>query len=338
MNVTMREVARQAGVSIATVSRVLNGSGPVGDTTRAHIEQVARSLRYVPNRAARSLSTARTHTLGVVLPDLYGAFYSELLFGLDRAARGLHYHLLVAGAHGGDDELASALQAMNGRVDGLVVMSADISAELLEANLPPALPAVLLGGEARGYGALRVDNEGGAAAMTRHLLGLGHRRIAHVAGAAGNRDAAERLAGFQAAMHEAGLPDGPVVTGDFTESGGYAAMRRLLAEALPGGGPPIDAVFAANDAMALGALQALREAGLRVPEDVALGGFDDVPLGQYLTPPLTSVRVPLDVLGRRAVERLHAAADGAADASDGPEILPTTLVIRGSCGAPVASA
>jgi LacI family transcriptional regulator len=329
MSVTMREVARQAGVSIATVSRVLNGSGPVGDETRARIEAVARAMRYVPNRAARSLSTSRTHTLGVVLPDLYGDFFSELLRGLDGAARHHRYHLLVAGAHGGADALASALNAMHGRVDGLVVMGPDVRADVLEANLPPRLPAVVLGARVSGFAALSVDNEGGAAAMTRHLLALGHRRIAHVAGAGGNRDAAERLAGYRAVMAAAGLAtDDLVERGDFTEESGYAAARRLL----DGAAPP-DAVFAANDAMAVGAMSALRDAGRRVPDDLAVAGFDDIPLGRHLTPALTSVHVPIDTLGRRAVERLQAAVEDGDGAAGRPEILPTTLVVRASCGA-----
>ena len=144
MSVTIREVAKKAGVSVATVSRVFNGSGNVKANTRERIVRVAKQLRYVPNSAARSLTTNRTHTLGVLLPDLYGEFFSEVIRGLDQAARHRGYHLLVSSSHNDVSELEAALRAMAGRVDGLVVMSPDIEAESLEANLPARLPVVLM--------------------------------------------------------------------------------------------------------------------------------------------------------------------------------------------------
>lgn len=329
MSVTIREVAKTAGVSVATVSRVLNGSGPVGSKTRARIEKVSRELRYVPNRAARSLNTSRTHTLGVVLPDLHGAFFSEVLRGLDQAARACDHHLLVAGSHGGSSELAAALQAMNGRVDALVVMSPAAEAEILEANLPAGRPVMLLGAQVDGFGALDVDHCGGAAAMTRHLLGLGHRRIVHITGEMANRDAVERLSGYRTAMAEVGASaDDLVIPGDFTEESGRAAVAHLAAA-----GTAYDAIFAANDAMALGALGALREAGLDIPLDVALAGFDDILLGRFLAPPLTSVHVPLEQLSKLAVEQLVTAVEEGTPLSSAPQTLATTLVVRASCGA-----
>jgi LacI family transcriptional regulator len=334
MAVTMREVARHAGVSVATVSRVLNGSGPVGEATRARIERVARQLRYVPNRAARSLNTARTHTLGVVLPDLYGAFFSELLRGLDTAARQHEYHLLVAGAEGGGEGLAGALRAMSGRTDGLVVMTPGGDDDVLEANLPPTLPVVRLGGThpaPRGTFAFCVDNEGGAEAATGHLVRLGHRRVIHLAGPSGNADAAARERGYRAALAAAGLAP-EVLPGDFTEEAGARAAERLR----NADGPA--ALFAANDAMAIGALTALREAGLPFHEAVAVVGFDDIPLARHVSPALTTVRVPLRELGRRAVERLRAVAeDGTALPGGPPAVLPALLVVRASCGALVPS-
>lgn len=334
MAVTMREVARHAGVSVATVSRVLNGSGPVGEATRARIERVARQLRYVPNRAARSLNTARTHTLGVVLPDLYGAFFSELLRGLDTAARQHEYHLLVAGAEGGGEGLAGALRAMSGRTDGLVVMTPGGDDDVLEANLPPTLPVVRLGGThpaPRGTFALCVDNEGGAEEATRHLLRLGHQRVIHLAGPPRNADAAARERGYRAALAAAGLTP-EVLPGDFTEEAGARAAERLR----NADGPA--ALFAANDAMAIGALTALREAGLPFHEAVAVVGFDDIPLARHVSPALTTVRVPLRELGRRAVERLLAVTEDGAELTGGPpDVLPALLVVRASCGAFVPS-
>jgi LacI family transcriptional regulator len=330
----MREVARHAGVSVATVSRVLNGSGPVGEATRARIERVARQLRYVPNRAARSLNTARTHTLGVVLPDLYGAFFSELLRGLDTSARQHEYHLLVAGAEGGGEGLAGALRAMSGRTDGLVVMTPGGDDDVLEANLPPTLPVVRLGGShpaPPGTFALSVDNEGGAEEATRHLLRLGHERVIHLAGPPGNADAAARERGYRAALAAAGLTP-EVLPGDFTEEAGARAAERLRNSDGPA------ALFAANDAMAIGALTALREAGLPFHEAVAVVGFDDIPLARHISPALTTVRIPLRELGRRAVERLLAVTEEGAELPGGPPaVLPAILVVRASCGAFVSS-
>ena len=324
----MRQVARQAGVSIATVSRVFNG-GPVGEDTRLRIERVAREMRYVPNRAAQSLNTARTHTIGVILPNLYGAFFSELLRALDVAARESQYHLLVSGSYGGLDELAASLRAMSGRVDALVVMSPVVDVEVIDENLPPAVPTILLGETvaSSGHGAYGVDNVAGAREMTQHLIGLGHRRIAHLRGAEGNRDAADRLRGYREAMAEAGLPtDELVLSGDFTEGSGHRAGQALLASSLP------DALFASNDAMAIGAMSAFQDAGLAVPDDIAIAGFDDVPLARYLQPALTSVRVPLDTLTGQAVDHLLAAVGGET-LSPHAVIFPTDLVVRASCGA-----
>lgn len=332
MTVTIREVAHAAGVSVATVSRVLNASGPVHAETARRVHEVVRRLRYVPHGGARSLITSRTHTIGVVLPDLYGEFFSEVLRGLDAAARRHRYHLLVSGTHADADELAALLRAMRGRVDGLVLMSPDVEAKTIAAHLPDALPVVLLNcATADGaVAAIGVDNHGGACAAVRHLVALGHRRVAHIAGAARNRDAQERRRGYRDALAEAGLdvPAGYEVAGDFSEAAGHAAVAHLLALE-----PPPTAVFAANDAMAVGALSALRAAGLRVPHDVALVGFDDIPLARYMDPPLTSVRVDIGALGARAFERLEAALrDAAARGPVAAERVPAVLVVRGSCG------
>ncbi len=328
MAVTMRDVARQAGVSVATVSRVFNESGPVGERTRQRILQTAGALRYVPNGTARSLTTNTTETVGVLLPNLYGEFYSEVIRGVEGAVRARRYHTLLSSVHDGPEELVAALRTLVGRVDGLVVMSPDIAADVIEANLPEGLPVVLLGAAVPGHAAVTIDNEAGAAEMTAHLAGLGHRRIAHVAGGAGNADAQARLAGYRRAVAEAGLDADPalVVDGDFTESSGWAAAHALLEL-----GERPTAVFAANDSMAIGALRAFREAGLDVPADVALAGFDDIPVAEYVTPALTSVHVPIHELGARAVETV---LDAVLDGSDARfTTLPTRLVVRESCGA-----
>lgn len=332
MKVTIRDVAREAGVSVATVSRVLNGSGPVGEETRQRILDITTRLRYTPDGAARSLITRRTNTLGVLLPDLYGEFFSEVIRGIDPTAQRSGYHILVSRAHNDRREIEAAMRAMRGRVDGLVVMSPDIDAAALVANLPDDCPVVLLNCVVEGtdYDSLNIDNFGGAYAMVTHLLGRGHERIAFIAGHERNHDAAERLRGYRAALRDAGAEwkEEWERAGDFTEASGYRAASEIAALS-----PRPSAIFAANDSMAIGALSALREAGVRVPEDVGVAGFDDIPISRYMSPPLTSVHVAISELGERATRTLLHAVEEKNRHSKVQETLPTTLVIRRSCGA-----
>ena len=329
---TIKDVAREANVSVATVSRVFNDSGPVSDETRQRIRDVAERLRYYPHGGARSLITSKTSTIGVLLPDLYGEFFSEVIRGMDQAAQRSGYHVLVSSSHDAKDEIEAAMRAMRGRVDGLIVMSPHLDATSLVANVPATLPIVLLNCAVTGddYDALTIENRRGAHAMVLHLLALGHRAIAIITGAEGNYDAAERLSGYRAAMREAGIavPNEWELPGDFTEASGYRAVGGLLALA-----PRPTALFAANDSMAIGAMSGLREAGLRVPDDIAVAGFDDVPLARYVSPPLTSVHVAIAELGARAVQTLLHAVDNKNAHTRRHHRLATTLVIRESTGA-----
>jgi LacI family transcriptional regulator len=336
MTVTIREVAREAKVSVATVSRVFTGKSPVREETRQRVRQVAERLHYLPHGAARSLITRRTMTLGILLPDLHGEFFSEVIRGIVLRARRSGYHLLVSSSHSDLSEIEATVSAMRGRVDGLILMSPDMEAGWLFARLPARLPVVLLNaaGDTGPFETIGVDNCGGAFAMTRHLLGLGHRRIAIVRGPEGNRDASERLRGWRWALQD--LPGGDVqgleIAGDFTEAAGERAAAKIAAQ-----DPRPTAVFAANDAMAIGLLAGLRELGVRVPEEVAVVGFDDVPIARYVSPPLTSVRIPIAELGARAVERLLHAVENGGEPERTHETLATELVVRASCGAPAGA-
>lgn len=308
---------------MATVSRVFNESTTVRGLTRDRILAAAARMRYVPNGTARSLTTTTTESVGVLLPNLYGEFFSELIRGIEGAVRERGYHTLLSSVHDGPAELVAALRALAGRVDGLVVMSPDLGADVLEANLPAGLPVVLLGTAVAGHASVVIDNAAGADAVVRHLADLGHRRIALIGGPAGNTDAQARRSAYRAALLDRDLEADPAldVEGDFTEASGYAAAEQLLAGERP------TAVFAANDAMAIGALRACREAGLDVPGDLALAGFDDIPVATYVTPALTSVRVPIHDMGRLAVQLVL--EDGAPQTTT----LTTCLVVRESCGA-----
>jgi LacI family transcriptional regulator len=330
--VTIKEVAREAGVSVATVSRVFTGNGPVQEETRRRVLEVSSRLSYSPHAAARSLTTNRSGSLGVLLPNLYGEFFSEVIRGLDLTARRSGYHLLVSSSHSDRTEVEAVLRALRGRVDGLIVMSPEADAQALQANLPPALPVVLLNCRVEGsaFASINIDNHGGAYAMTRHLLARGHRRIAFVQGAPGNYDAGERLRGYRDALRDGGIEPAAEleIDGDFSEESGHragVALSRLT--------PRPTAAFAANDAMAVGLLSALQEAGVRVPADIAVAGFDDIPIARFLTPALTTVRVGITGLGELALERLLAAMEDGETHERRHEVLPTSLVVRGSCGA-----
>jgi LacI family transcriptional regulator len=335
MTVTIKDVAKASGYSVASVSRALNGHDSVTVEARERILDAVDRLRYMPNSAARSLVTRRTQTIGALLPDLYGAFFSELIRGIDLAARARGLHLLVSSSHGDAAEAAATLRAMRGRVDGMLVMSPYADDDFLADNLPRSLPLVLMGtraGDGR-HACIGSDNYGGARAMTRHLHACGHRRIAFIDGPRNNVEAQERRRGYVDALAKLAPPQKPIcVAGDFTEESGYLAARKLLAMK-----PRPDAVFAANDMMAVGCLYAFQEAGLDVPRDIALAGFDDIPIARYLSPTLTTVRVRIADLGREALERLVAQMDQENTVAAVSHTLDCEVVVRNSCGGAVGS-
>jgi LacI family transcriptional regulator len=329
-SVTIRDVAREAGVSLATVSRALNDVGQVTPDTRQRVRAVATRLGYVPHSGARSLITKRTGTLGVLLPDLYGEFFSELIRGIDRTAQRHGFHMLLASSHSDAREISAAVGNMRGRVDGFVIMSPDVGALSVIADLAQQFPAVVLGAgtELGAYATIAVANFDGAVSMMRHLVASGYQRIAFLRGPAGNVEATDRLRGARAGAKEAPHIVVREYAGDFRQELGYETTQRLLrSRERP------DAIFCANDAMAIGVIGALHEAGVRVPDDIGVVGFDDIPIARFLTPPLTTVRVPIADLGERATERLIDALKGGVPLAAHREVVSTSLVLRASCGA-----
>ena len=321
---TIRDVAHRAQVSVASVSRVLNGFDNVSDETRAKVTEAVSALGYVPHAGARSLSLARSNAIGVVLPDLHGEFFSEIVRGMDRAASAHGYLLLLSNMHDSSRQAATALHALRGRVDGLIVMAPHLDESALRDALPSRIPAVLVNtrGHADGHPAIHLDNAAGARAVAEHFVAIGRRRIVHVAGPADNIDAQERAEAFRAALAKHRGVELEIVEGDFLEESGEAATQALLDS-----GRPFDAVFAANDMMAIGALQALHNAGVAVPGDVAVAGFDDIPLARHLG--LTTVRVRIAELGERALERLITMLDKGKE-SPTDEWHSPELVVRGT--------
>jgi len=336
MSVTIREVAQKAGVSTATVSRVFNNPAAVDAETRRQVEAVARRLHYTPHAAGRSLSMKRTDAIGLLLPDVYGEFFSEVIRGADLAAQQNRYHLLISSSHTSRAALAGALQVMRGRVDGLIIMSPHIDSHTLKTNLPKNLPVVLLNCHVDddAFDSFNIDNFHGAYEMVRHLLRHDYQRIAIIKGTENNLDAEERLRGYRQALREHGVACAAELElpGNFSEASGFEAARRIMALS-----PRPQAIFASNDSMALGALSALREMSVRVPEDIALAGFDDIPLARYLSPTLTSVHISISELGGQAIRRLFQVLQKKSRQPKEHVLVPTRLVLRESCGCPRAA-
>lgn len=330
--VTLEEVARAARVSRATVSRVVNGDRRVGDATRATVETAVRQLGYVPNRAARSLVTRRSDSIAVVIPEptaqVFGdPFFPRLLRGISDALAEaeLQLVLLMPQGRAGESRVARYLAA--GHSDGVLLVSLHgsdpLPAELRRHGIP-----VVVGGRppASGISYVDVDNRGGAASAVRHLLDAGRKHVATVAGPQDMAPGADRLAGYRETVARDGGPvdERLIEIADFTLEGGRLGMERLLARA-----PEIDAVFAASDLVAVGAMAALQAAGRDVPRDVAIIGFDDSPLATSTQPPLSSVRQPIEDMGREMTRLLLAAVEHKGDAPR-RVILDTSLTVRDS--------
>lgn len=330
---TLEEVASRAGVSRATVSRVVNGSPRVSVHVRRRVEAAVTELGYVPNRAARSLVTRRSGSVAVVITEPTGRLFSDpffprLLRGISAAlsARDLQLVLLMPSSAAETHRTADYLTA--GHVDGALLVSLHGDDPLPARIADAGIPAVLVGRPPRGSSAsyVDVDNRGGARSAVEHLIGAGRRAIATIAGPSDMAPGVDRLAGYREALSEGGIAfdEELVAVGDFTQEGGATAMERLLRSR-----PHLDAVFAASDLMAAGALSVLAAAGRRVPEDVAVVGFDDSPVATTTRPPLTSVRQPIEEMGHEMARLLIEAVEGEVHVPR-RVILATELVRRAS--------
>ncbi|GAA2550455.1 LacI family DNA-binding transcriptional regulator [Winogradskya consettensis] len=330
---TLEAVARRAGVSRATVSRVVNGSTTVAVAIRDAVKQAVEELGYVPNQAARSLVTQRTESIALILPETANRVFSDDLFfpavirgvSTELEAADKQLVLMMAGSAASHDRVER--YAMAGHVDGVMFASmhgADpLPGTLARLGIPVVCSGRPMTPTELPVPYVDVDHLGGVAAAVRHLLATGRRRIATIAGPQDMVAGIDRLAGYRIALAEAGLSE-QVAIGDFTRESGIRAMRVLL-----DGDPGLDAVFVASDMMAHGALQALREAGRRIPQDVAVIGFDDVEISRLSDPPLTTVRQPIVDMGRTMARQMLGVID---DRLDVPAavVLPTELVVRAS--------
>jgi DNA-binding LacI/PurR family transcriptional regulator len=327
------DVARLAGVSHQTVSRVINGSDQVRPTTRDRVLAAMRKLDYRPSAVARALVTGRSRTLGVVTfnTTLFGP--ASTLVGIERAAAAAGYGVSIVSLESlGREAVTYAIERLRMQgIDGVVVIAPLIGAMGALWELPASLPAVAVeAGHEDGVPSVAVAQYDGARLATEHLLALGHRTVHHLAGPADFHEAGQRIEGWRAALQDAGAPAPPLVRGDWSPESGYKAGRRLLEQS-----PELTAVFAANDQMALGLLRVLSEEGRSVPGDVSVAGFDDIPEAAYFTPPLTTVRQDFNEMGRRSLHvLLEQIESGRRTAAR--EVVPAVLLERASTGPPRA--
>ncbi|WP_329302799.1 LacI family transcriptional regulator [Streptomyces sp. NBC_00659] len=336
---TLEAVAARAGVSRATVSRVVNGGDGVREPLVERVRRAVEELGYVPNQAARSLVTRRHDAVAVVIAEpetrvFADPFFALQLRGISKELTANDSQLVLLLTEGRDDHARVARYLAGGHVDGALVFSLHLDDPLPGLIHGAGVPTVFGGRPGWGDGVREAvyvdcDNRGGARQAVRHLIGLGRTRIAHITGALDQTSAVDRLDGFRDVMADA--DPAFVAQGDFTPAGGERAMRELLERR-----PDLDAVFVANDLSALGALRVLREHGRRVPEDVAVIGFDDMlPIAEQSDPPLTTVRQDIEEMGRLMARLLIRGLEGRAGAEDtAPEasgvVLPTTVVRRAS--------
>jgi LacI family transcriptional regulator len=334
---TLEEVAKLAGVSRSTVSRVINDEPNVRAETRDRVRQAIRKSGYRPHAVARSLVTNRTQIIGMLIPETVTTLFTDpffplLLRGATEACNAHHYQLMLSlfTSRSAEQDMYQRVLG-NGYLDGAIVASAAADDPLIPSLLHDRIQLVSVGrytDERVPY--VDVDNVGGGRMAVEHLIRLGHRRIAVITGRLDMTHARDRLSGYKQALqtHRISFDESLVAEGDYSENSGRTAMRQLL-EAKP------SAVFVSSDSMAIGALKALHEVGLSVPEDMALVGFDNIPLAAVMQPPLTTIRQPIERLGALAVDVLISMLQGPPDpgASAQRIVLPTELVIRQSCGA-----
>ncbi|MFD7339062.1 LacI family DNA-binding transcriptional regulator [Streptomyces violascens] len=325
----IKDVAAEAGVSVATVSRVLNSHPSVSEAARARVLAAVETLGYRPNAVARSLRTDQTRTLGLVISDVLNPYFTELARSVEEAARALGYSVIIGNADERPELQDHHVRTLlDRRIDGLLVSPTDGGSPLMLEAARGGTPMVFVDRWIPGIDVpvVRADGRDAIRDLVAHLHRLGRRRLAIIAGPAATTTGSERVEAFRVALGEHGisLPDDYVGQGDFQAASGRRATERFLA--LP---EPPDAVFAADNLMTLGALDALRARGLRIGDDIALAAFDDIPWFVHTDPPVTAIAQPTGELGRSAVRALADLIEGRTPRS---VTLPASLVVRRSCG------
>ncbi len=329
---TIAVIAQEAGVSKATVSLALNGKPGVAPHTRQRILEIAKRLNYQPNASARGLALQKTHTLGVIVPDISSPFYAELVRGVEEEARAHDYYLTLCTTIGSPSRERMYFQLLGEqRVDGIIVVTPRGDEALICQIHAEGFPLVVVDRDIQASDKIVeviVDNFHGALAAVEHLIGSSYRRIGFINGPPEIQASTDRLRGYLLALqeHEIIRDEQWMCSGDFQEEGGHRCMEKLLSLT-----PPLEAIFAANDLMAIGAIKAIKEAGKQVPDDIAVIGFDDIPIAPHFDPPLTTVRQPVARMGAVACRLLLQEINGE-EILECKAILQTELIVRASSG------
>jgi LacI family transcriptional regulator len=334
-NLTLEEIARLSGVSRSTVSRVINQHPNVSKDVRKRVLEVVQETGYQPNLAARTLASKRSWMIGLLLPRSVSSFFADPYFprltqGVAQACNQFDYTLgLFLVGNKEDEEKITPRVSRKGMLDGILIQSGQIGDQLIDRLMNSNLPVVVIGRpfQSEDVSFIDVDNISGAHNAVSHLIRLGYQRIATITGLPGSAETMDRVEGYQKALLERGrnIEEELIAEGDFTEAGGYYAMQQLLPT-------KPQAVFAASDLMAVGAMRAVREAGLSIPDDIAFVGFDDVAIATYSDPPLTTIRQPIVRFGVNAVEILIDLIENGIEPAR-RIMMDTELIIRDSCGA-----
>lgn len=333
MKIDIHKVALKAGVSIATVSRALNDNGLVKPATKAKIMKIVNELNYIPNPIARSLSKQSTETIGVVLPDLVGEFFMDFIHSIDEEAYKQNWHVLISSSHSQRNLIETLIELMgSGRVDGVILMAPQIQNGVYEIIQKSKTPLMLVNscGDFKNISQIKINNFKGSFDIVEHLIKVhNYKKIGMINGPKGNCDAEERYAGYLSALkkYKISMNTSLSINGNFDVDSGCIGFTTLMNQKVRP-----DAIFAANDMMALGAYETAKELGIKIPDDVAIVGFDDIYLSQFLTPRLTTIHVPIHELGRRAVKYLLETVSKKKSKKIRLEVLPTELIIGGSCG------
>jgi len=337
MPVTIKDVARESGVNISTVSRALNNSYGVNHQTREHVTAVAARLNYRPNRVARGLVTGRSHSLGLILSDIRNPFFAEVARGAEDAARAGNCDLVLCNSDlDADKQMHYVRSLLEKRIDGILMNSVSALSREQQAQLTASdVPIVLLNRPASSqlFSTVCANNEAGGAMAAQYLLDLGHRKIAHLTGPKQHGNLSDRTRGFVRTLQAAKRAVHPIVRyGKFNFAGGAELTRKLL-----DAHPDVTAIFAANDVMAFGVLKTALERGLRIPEDLSLIGFDNIEFSGIVHPPLTTIHQPKYEMGQAAVEILLRMARERDKRITEHRLLGVEMIERQSCQAPSSS-
>lgn len=330
MPINIKELAVLANVSIATVSRALNGDKKVKPETRQIIESLAKEHNYNPNLLARSFVKKQTNIIGLVLPEISDEFFTEIIRGVDEASYAQDFFCMVASSHANRSIVESILNFMtNGLTGGLIIMLPELSSEIKKVLQNNNLPVVIISGneKLKSFNTVGFDNFVGSYTIVNHLIKKGYKRIVHIAGPNNNDDAEKRKAGYLEALADNKIKFDPTwcVKGDFTRTGGMAACKELLKlKKLP------DAIFASNDMSAIGCYEVLQQAGLKIPRDIAVAGFDDINLSHFLHPPLTTIKVPISEIGKAAANLVIDLIRSGKSSGEQHINISTELIIRKS--------